>query len=190
MRTFIAVPVDDAIRSRLAQAQDRLRAAPCTVKWVRPEQMHVTVKFLGEIEPEAVSAVAEAMAAAARGMAPFDMAITGLGAFPGRGAPRVVWAGADDDGSLAAFHDRLEEHLEPLGVERETRAFSAHLTIGRARDRRGAGPLRRPIDAEARTPFGSQRVAEVVLFRSVLSPAGPAYTRLHTQALAGAAATR
>ncbi len=178
MRTFVAVELSDAIRRRLGEAQERLRSARCAVKWVKPELMHITLKFLGEIEEGVIAGIEGAMASAAEGIAPFDLTVAGLGAFPERGAPRVLWAGVRDNGSLAILNRRLEDGLERLGFARESRPFSPHLTIGRVKDPHGAGALRGPLGREAATQFGSCRVESLVLMLSTLSPAGPTYTPL------------
>lgn len=179
MRTFIAVEFSDDIRQRLAAAQERLRGSVSGVKWVEPGILHLTLKFLGEIDEGAVDGVAGAMADAAAGVSPFEVRVAGLGAFPPHGAPRVVWAGlADPSGSLQALHDTLDRGLEPLGIEPEGRPFTAHLTIGRVKEPRGAQALRALIEKQAPAEFGVQRVEELVLFRSVLSSSGPTYTPL------------
>jgi 2'-5' RNA ligase len=179
VRTFIAIEIDDGIRERLGRAQQGLRGQGPKVKWVDPAKVHLTLKFLGEIEEGAVEGVAAAMGRAVAGMAPFEMTVGGLGAFPPRGAPRVVWAGvADPSGGLATLHGRLERELGPLGFEPEGRPFRPHLTLGRVKDRRGGAPLPARIAAGAREEFGVQTVAELVLFLSTLSPAGPTYTPL------------
>ena len=179
MRTFIAVELDEALRARLAEAQDRLREAGCSVKWARAAAMHATLKFLGEIEPEAAETVAAAMVEAAGGGAPFAFEVVGLGTFPPRGAPRVVWAGIDDAaGGLARLHRGLERRLARLGCGREKRAFHPHLTLGRVRERRGTERLRALVEREGDVRLGSQEVGEVVLFHSELSPQGARYTPL------------
>ena len=184
MRTFIAIELGDAIRERLAHAQERLRACRCGVKWVRPEQIHLTVKFLGEIDEGAAADVAAAMAAAAEGVGGLDLRVAGLGAFPPRGAPRVVWAGIEEpSGRLATLHKRLDLELEKLGIERETRPFHPHATLGRVKDRRAGRPLRALIDTQRTAEFGARTVDDMVLLRSVLSPTGPTYTPLHRQPL-------
>jgi len=184
VRTFIAIELDEAIRTRLAQTAEALRGAGCKVRWVTPERMHLTLKFLGEIEPAALDAVAGAMATAAAGAGAFEIQVAGLGAFPPRGAPRVVWAGVrDPEGQLAALHGRLNEALAAAGFERERRAFRAHLTLGRVKERRGAERLRRRLDEQAGGEFGIQEVRELVCFRSELSAHGPAYTPLRRQPL-------
>jgi len=183
VRTFIAVELDEAIRERLAQAQERLRATGCSVKWVSPDKIHLTLKFLGQIEGGAVEAVRQVMSSAAWDVEPFEVTVAGLGAFPARGAPRVVWAGIAHGGGLAALHGQLDGALARLGVGPETRAFAPHLTLGRVKDRRGAEALRPLLEAGAAEQFGTQRVEEIVLFRSVLSPGGSTYTALHRERL-------
>lgn len=183
MRLFIAVGLDEVIRQNLSKAQERLRSARCSVKWVQPELMHITLRFLGEVEEQRIPQLQEVMAAAASGIAPFGLAVVGLGAFPERGAPRVLWAGVRDNGSLATLNHRLEEGLRRLGFAPEERPFSPHLTIGRVKDPRGANALRGPLAAEGASEFGSCTISELVLMQSVLSPAGPTYTPLHRQKL-------
>jgi 2'-5' RNA ligase len=183
MRLFIAVELAEAIRERLSAAQERLRRSGASVKWVKPELMHLTLKFLGEVEEPAIAGIEGAIAAAAEGVGPFDLTVAGLGAFPERGAPRVLWAGMRDNGSLALLNRKLEEGLAVLGFPPEGRPFSPHLTIGRVNEPRGAGALRGVLDRQQAADFGSCRVEEIVLMLSVLSPAGPTYTALRRHRL-------
>jgi len=183
MRLFIAVELDEAIRKKLAEAQERLRAARCSVKWVKPELMHLTLRFLGEVDEGRIPQLEEAMASGAAGIAPFGVTVAGLGAFPERGAPRVLWVGIRDNGSLATLNSRLETGVRHLGFAPEDRPFSAHLTIGRVKDPRGANALRGPLTAAAATDFGSCTITELLLIQSVLSPSGPTYTPLRRQKL-------
>ncbi|HUT36155.1 MAG TPA: RNA 2',3'-cyclic phosphodiesterase [Planctomycetota bacterium] len=183
MRLFIAVELDEAVRQRLGKAQDRLRSAPCHVKWVKPELMHLTLRFLGEADEALVGILGQVMASAALGIAPVEVTVAGLGTFPERGAPRVVWAGLRDDGSLALLSRRLEEGVRRLGFAPEDRPFRPHLTLGRVNGRQGADELRRRLAAQATDTFGSCTIAELLLIQSVLSPAGPAYTPLRRHPL-------
>lgn len=184
MRLFIAVELSDAVRARLSAAQERLRAAPCAVKWVKPQLMHLTLRFLGEVAPSRIPDLEAAMASAAEGVPPFEARVVGLGAFPERGAPRVVWAGIQDNGSLATLNRRLEEAARRLGFDPEQRPFSPHLTLGRVKDARGAPALRGLLDAQAAAHFGSCTITGLVLVESRLSPAGPSYTVLRRHTLA------
>jgi len=184
VRTFIAVELSSEVRRRLAAAQERLRRAPCAVKWVKPALMHITLKFLGEIAETAVPEIEAVLASAAREAGgPFDLAVTGLGAFPQRGALRVLWAGVRDEGQLLRVHRRLDEGLAALGIARDHRPYSPHLTIGRVRGPRGAGALRELLARDAATEFGSCTIHEVVLVQSVLAPTGPLYTPLRREKL-------
>jgi 2'-5' RNA ligase len=178
VRTFIAIELDEGIRARLCEAQDQLRACGAQVKWTKPPQMHLTLKFLGEIEEHQVEEVGAALANAAVGSKPFEMEVRGVGSFPPRGAARIVWAGLEDpSGTLDRLQHRVEGALGAAGFERETRRFHPHVTLGRVKDGRSRG-LRERIQAAADVAFGVQRVSDVVLLQSMLSPKGPTYTEL------------
>jgi len=183
VRTFIAIALSDEIRTRLAAAQERLRAANCPVKWVKPDLMHVTLRFLGEIQEPAIPDIERTLASAAHGVRPFQVTVAGLGAFPERGAPRVLWAGLSDNGSLALLNRRIEDSLSQLGFAPQDRPFSPHLTLGRVKDPRRAHALRRLLDKHASATFGSCTIEELLLILSVVSPAGPTYTPLRRQRL-------
>jgi len=164
MRLFIAIEIDDDVRQRLAEAQRLLAAVPCKVKWVEPRNLHLTLKFLGEVPDHHARAIADAMTRAAREAKPFEMKVAGVGTFPPKGVPRVVWAGAE---------------AMQVGHEREKRAFHPHLTLGRVKGREGSRELRALMESLEARDFGTCRVGEVVLMQSTLSPAGPTYTPLH-----------
>jgi RNA 2',3'-cyclic 3'-phosphodiesterase len=188
VRTFLAIELDDAIRQRLAAVQERLRSQAGGVKWVEPANIHLTLKFLGEIEEDVAALVAEALAPVAAGIEPFEMRAAGIGSFPPHGAPRVVWVGIQETtGRLLELHRRVERELEALDIEREDRPFAAHVTLGRVKDRPDPR-LRHALDARAAEDFGTQPVTHVTFFQSILSPAGPTYTALHRLKLGQAAA--
>jgi RNA 2',3'-cyclic 3'-phosphodiesterase len=143
-RVFCAIDLPEQVRAAVAERAARLRAGFPAVRasWERPEKLHITLKFLGEVEPARVADLSQAAALASVNIAPFELAIRGAGAFPPRGAPRVLWLGvADSSGGLARLHSRLEDECAAGGFPRERRAFSPHLTIARLRDPRGADPL-------------------------------------------------
>lgn len=146
--------------------------------------LHITLKFLGQIDETRVPAVAEAIRAAAAPAAAFDVAVRGLGAFPTASRPRVVWAGLDEARALGALAAEVDDALATLGIPRESRPFAAHVTLGRVRE-----PRRNPALAEAlarRADFGRLPVARVSLMRSELHPRGARYTELAGVLLAGA----
>jgi 2'-5' RNA ligase len=186
VRTFIAVEIDEGIRERLVAAQARLRSAAPGFRWSRVEGMHLTLKFLGEIGEDTVEPVAAAMAEAADGIVPFDVRVAGVGSFPPRGAPRVLWAGVEDPtGLLAKLQGGLDKRLASLGFEPERRAFHPHVTLARAKDRRGGRRSATPL-GEREDEFGVQAVEEAVLFQSTLGPGGAVYTPLRHHRLGAA----
>lgn len=188
LRLFVALALPPEAREALAAAQRRMRkaAGDAEVKWVPPENAHLTLQFLGAVAEEKVAELSAAIGAAARSSRPLVLAIAGAGGFPGAKRPRVLWAGLEGDREpLAALVADLGARLAPLGFPPETRPFSPHLTLGRTRDPRGARGLEAAIEAAAKGEPCTFRVAEVTLFRSHLSPRGARYEALQTFPLGG-----
>jgi 2'-5' RNA ligase len=182
IRSFVAVVLDDGLRSAIAATVERLRPLGSAVAWVPPRNLHVTLQFLGDQSEERLAEAEAALADAAAGSAPVDVTFHGIGAFPGLERPRILWVGLAH-GALEArrLQARVADALATRGFAREERPWHPHLTIGRVPDerrwRREAGPpLRSALAQAATTTFGTQRVAEVALMRSDLSPAGARYT--------------
>ncbi len=181
IRTFVAVNLAPGLKETLAQVQERLKAARADVTWVRPENLHLTLKFLGQVEETRLAAVAEAVATAARGYGSFRLVLGGLGAFPQPRVARVVWIGVSEGAqALAALQARVEGGLESLGFPREERPFTAHLTLGRVR-----GPRHREQLAVALTSVPAEPLDEMVLHRielmkSDLGPEGARYSVLQS----------
>jgi 2'-5' RNA ligase len=171
------VLLPDEIRQQLAGAIDRLRPHATDVAWIAPSNLHVTLKFLGQVEPERVTALGDALRAAVSTERAFGVTVRGLGAFPSPARPRVLWAGLDDPAhALARLAERVDAGCSELGFARESRAFAAHVTLGRVRE-----PRRQPAlgSALARgADFGALRVDRVSLMRSELSPRGARYSEL------------
>ncbi len=186
MRTFIAIDLPDAVRRFLAARQDRLRAAGGSVRWVRPERMHLTLAFLGEVPEEMAPEVEAAVREACAGFAPVPIEMGGAGQFPPRGRPRVVWTGLEDPaGRLLALQAALARATEVFAEKPERRRYEPHLTLGRVRGGRGLRDLSGAV-ARLAGETGPQFTArEVVLFKSDLSPQGPTYTALARVALEG-----
>ena len=183
-RAFVALCLDEATRAAVGAEIERLRPLSQAVAWVPAQNLHLTLKFLGEEPDPRLAEAAEALAEAAGGMGVFALTLHGLGAFPGVERPRILWVGAAE-GALAAreLQARVETALERRGFARDARPWHPHLTIGRVFDdrrwRREAGPaLREAIAAAARRGFGSLPVRRLVLMRSDLSPRGARYSEL------------
>jgi 2'-5' RNA ligase len=186
-RAFFAVEVGEAARREAARLAGMLREAPGGdgVRWVRPEAYHLTVRFLGEIEPAAAGDLAARAAGEVAALAPFEVHLAGPGAFPSPRRARVIVLGLAPEEPLAALAAALERAVVAAGFEPETRSFKAHLTLGRVAGRRA--PSLEGVAAPAAAPFS---VSEVVLFRSVLGPGGSTYTPLERIALGGSLLAR
>ncbi|MCL6640552.1 MAG: RNA 2',3'-cyclic phosphodiesterase [Candidatus Rokubacteria bacterium] len=167
------------MRAALAGEIRHLQSRAPAVAWVAPENLHVTLKFLGSVEEERLTAVGEALASVASAARGFELAVAGLGAFPTPTRPRVVWAGiAGGAEPLASLAAAVEVALEPLGFPREKRPFVGHVTLGRVREPRRAPGLARALTAAADRAFGRTAADRLTLMRSDLSPRGARYTPL------------
>lgn len=180
MRLFVAIQLSDETRTALDRAQTELRKRCTDVRFLPLEQLHVTMKFLGEVPEADVPVVTEVAERAAQATRPFEMSLDGCGCFPARGPVRIVWAGlVEKTGVLCDLAESLEAALEPLGFARERRTFSPHITIGRVRADRSGDRLRRSVDT-CRMQTVSQSVSSAVLMSSTLSPEGASYTPIAT----------
>jgi RNA 2',3'-cyclic 3'-phosphodiesterase len=178
MRLFVAVDIPAEVRQGLASLQDRLRHAQADVSWVRPENIHVTLKFLGETDEKRLPSIREALAGVARTGAPFSMEVVGVGSFGGR-VPRVVWVGVRDGAQpLTDLARQVERVLARLGFPKEKREFTAHLTLGRVRSPRNAQGLLAAVQEVREERFGTIAAKAFELVQSELRPSGSVYTTL------------
>ncbi len=185
MRLFFALELPESLRAELDALVEALRPLARGVRWVRAGGMHLTVRFLGEVEDDRQETLAQAGRAAAARSSPPRLRSGALGAFPARGLPRVIWLGVEDaDGSLGALHQALETALEGAGFGRESRPFSPHLTLGRVRP--GADP-RRALEGARAFPPREFRPAELVLMQSFLDAGGARYDARQRLAIGGGA---
>lgn len=185
MRLFIAIELDDEVKRTLLAIQDQLSEFSRVVRWAKPEQMHLTLKFLGETPDDRVEAVCAAAGGVAGQVRPFRMALGACGCFPPRGAVRIVQRGiTEETRTLHRCGDLCEDAFAELGFERERRGFSPHLTIGRVRDDRTGGQLRAAVESITSPPI-SQPVAALYVVRSELGPGGAKYTNIAQHELTG-----
>jgi RNA 2',3'-cyclic 3'-phosphodiesterase len=185
LRTFIAVPVSDETRAIVARVEDDLKGLGADVKWVDPRSVHLTLKFLGNVDAARVKEIAGALRAALVGTAPSSIMVAGAGTFPpGRRNVRVIWLGiTEGKAALVEMARQVDEACASLGFAREERPFSPHLTLGRVR--RESGRLGELAAGVAAVQFNPLKVDidRVNLMRSELSPKGPIYTVLESFAL-------
>lgn len=186
-RLFVGIRLTPEVRASLARAQDRLRRSGARVAWVRPENLHLTLAFLGDTFAARIPGLVSALDGAAGAVRPFDLDIGGLGSFGSPRAPRVIWAGtAEAPAALRDLHGRVAEVLRSHGVPLETRPFAAHVTLGRVRSSRGADALTSALRSPMNPPPGGRlAVDRADLMRSELGPGGPVYTVLHESPLKG-----
>jgi 2'-5' RNA ligase len=191
IRSFVALLLSEPVREAIASAIERLRPLASAVAWVPSPNLHVTLQFLGGQSEERLIAAEAALTAVAARCAPIDVAVHGIGGFPGLERPRILWIGlAQGALELRGLQAQVADALAAAGFPRDERPWHPHVTIGRVFDerrwRRDAGPALRTVLARAATTsFGALRVAEVALMRSDLSPSGARYRVLRAVALEG-----
>jgi 2'-5' RNA ligase len=186
IRTFIAIELDQAHHRALGDLQARFKRERNArgVRWVAPENIHLTLKFLGDVDAAMVPALQRAVADACVGIAPFTLRIAGAGAFPSTHRPNVVWVGLSGEVERAALlAKKIDDACAALGFAREERPFSPHLTLGRVKrdaspsDRRFIGEM--IVNAQV-SDLGELRAERVSVMKSELRPSGSVYTILHT----------
>ncbi len=186
MRAFLGIGLPGEVRDAVAAAISAVRNTHAPVSWVARGNLHITMKFLGEISPGQASAAGEVLAAVAGGISPFSLEAEGGGVFPGTRNPRVLWVGFREPLELVGeLQQNMEDALSGAGFSREGRRFHPHITVGRAR---GALPPAwgdRFVQALSGRKFGIVPVASFTLFESRLTPAGAVYTVLRDIPLRG-----
>ncbi len=183
-RTFVALPLSPAVIEKLSAIQRTLRriGTEQAVAWVNPDNIHLTLFFLGDIVLERRQPVETALGVVARHAHPFAFNVQGLGAFPNVKRPRVIWVGVEDStGRLALLHRAVNEALASIGFQPEERRFSPHLTLGRVRQRASREEEQAVGEAIRQTEvgvLGEVLAEELIFFRSVLKSSGAEYTPL------------
>jgi len=198
MRSFVAVELPEPILEAVGQLSGRLRASGARVTWVKPENMHLTLRFLGEVDEDNINRLKTILSDSYRGMSPFTLSVRGVSAFPNMRRPSVVWVGAVEArearsqvelGNEPALGNERAEAIETaylaaesaaraIGLPPEEKAFHPHLTLARIKDAREAPPLVACLERERDFCAGDFTVRSVSLFSSRLTPHGPVYQRL------------
>lgn len=180
MRTFIAIDISEEIRDALGLIQSHLKYSGADVKWVEPHNIHLTLKFIGEIDEKKADAVKAVLDAVGKNFSAFDITIKDIGVFPKMEFPRVVWVGLDKGAEESKrLAQAIDEGLSKIGFQKEERPFAAHLTVGRVKSPMNKDKLKAKIK-DCQPPASSpHKISSVILFRSTLTPSGPIYTKLH-----------
>lgn len=177
MRTFIAIDLPLEIHNELARCQATHRGLCPDARWTRPEGIHLTLKFLGEIADAQVNKVTQALATL-EPFATFPVEIKGFGFFPDARRPRVFWAGVVAPLDLAGLAARVEDALQKLGFPRESRDYAPHLTLARFREPRPQPALREAVEKQPAITLGRFDVTEFFLYESKLNPQGAEYRKV------------
>jgi len=177
MRAFVAIALSESVRQAVGDFIADLRRVNAPVKWVRPENLHLTLKFLGDVPDENVSTVIEILQRCVDGLAPFQLHVKGTGGFPNLRRPRVIFVNAQDTPPTAhELARRLNDGMTEASIAREKRGFRNHITIARVRRPQPMPAIEKRIAAMSDRDFGSMTVPNIVLVRSDLRPDGPVYT--------------
>ena len=183
MRTFIAVELDKNIKEALSKIQLELEKADADAKWVSAQNIHLTLKFLGEVKEEKIPKIIQCLKETADATADFQIEIRGAGAFPGAKSPRVIWAGiSKGKEELLRLAGLIEDGLVKLKFPKEERKLCAHITIGRVKSPKNKDALSKAIAQLQLSPL-LQQVKSITLFKSTLTPKGPLYEKLSEEKL-------
>ncbi|HID94294.1 MAG TPA: RNA 2',3'-cyclic phosphodiesterase [bacterium (Candidatus Stahlbacteria)] len=177
MRTFVAIKIPKEIRDELTKLEDDLREGvlrEAPIKWVEPQNIHLTLKFIGEVDEKKLEAIKTGLKRVLREFSPFRVSFSGVGGFPNLRRPKVIWVGVEEGKqTVISLATKIEDELERYGIPKEKREKSPHITIGR---------VKRPIvldskiEEELKFYAESFKVAEIFLIKSELTPKGPIYT--------------
>jgi 2'-5' RNA ligase len=179
MRLFIAIELPDEIKQGIARVQEQLRKAGANAGWTRPEGIHLTLKFLGEVPDAKVQEIMQAIDGAVTGSGKLNLKVEGAGTFPNVKNPRVLWTGVTGDiEKLAALQTAVENAMTGLGFEREERKFSPHLTLGRIKFPKPQDNWQQKIERIKDVKLGGFEAGQVSLMKSELKREGAVYTEL------------
>ena len=175
MRVFIAIELPEDVRQKLANLEQELRPVTSSTRWVAPESIHLTLKFIGEIAEARLEEIDQAL----EGLTwrPFQVVVRGVGFFPGARSPRILWAGLTAS-TMADLTLEIDTRMERFGFEKEKRAFRSHITLARAQDNRLDAALVESAKRFEDVDCGSFTVDRCFLFLSTLNPTGAVYTKL------------
>jgi 2'-5' RNA ligase len=177
-RGFIAVDITPT--AEIITFEKDIAKTNADIKLVEPENIHITLKFLGDTDEQNRDAIEQAMKESVVGIPPFPINLKGTGVFPNQHYMKVLWIGISDTGNLETIARALDKKLGNLGFKKENRRFSPHLTVGRIRTARNKNYLIKIINQYAVTEFTTQQIEMITLKKSELTPKGPIYTTLHT----------
>jgi 2'-5' RNA ligase len=180
IRSFLAFELPPEIKKKILLVSEDLRRSGLNAKWVKVDNIHLTVVFMGDIKEEVIQAIKEEVKTVCLGFPPFKISLDGIGVFPNTRRPRVLWLGLEGEiERISSLRDGLQEHLKPFGIKEEKRPFKPHLTLGRFRKQnRGGSQLDEIINRYRELEGPLCRVEELIMFKSELRSQGAIYTKM------------
>ena len=179
IRAFIAIEIDPDIRERLEKLQQKLRPARADLKWVKAENIHLTLAFLGRLPVEKVPLLETALSKNIQRLQPLTLRIEGVGVFGRRSRPSVIWAGIQENSDLTALHQHVVDALQTAVIPFDPKRLRPHLTLGRFKSLKQLTPLFQLLEKEEHSTFGIMKVRSIQLIQSDLKPSGAEHTVLY-----------
>ncbi|MDD4879148.1 MAG: RNA 2',3'-cyclic phosphodiesterase [Candidatus Omnitrophica bacterium] len=179
LRTFIAIELPAEARDKLVSVLEALKRSGADIKWVEPENIHLSLRFIGDVSPDKAEEIKKLLAGTAAGFKSFELTMKGIGAFPDLSFPKVIWAGVDRGAAESArIAGELEAKLQAIGIAGEERKFHPHITLGRVRSQRNSDKLRKLVETVGFEAGPVIKAGYITLFMSRLTPQGSVYTPL------------
>lgn len=177
VRAFLAIDLDDELKPKINRIIRQFKKTDARIKYVELENLHLTLKFFGEIDTDGLELLEERIAAVVSQFEPFDITIKGCGAFPNSSHIKVIWVGIDDDAIIRDLHDKLDVEFTRLGFDKD-RKFSTHLTVGRMKAAKNKDKVKSVIEEFEDIEIGEMKVNKISLKKSTLKASGPIYEDL------------
>lgn len=178
VRCFISIELDEYIKRKISELIDFLRKYEADIKWVEPENLHLTLKFLGNTQLEKIQIIKEVLTNISKKIFPFYIKIQGIGFFPNKKYPRVLWVGLENKEKIIDIQKKIEADMSKIGYKKEEREFDPHITIGRTRSFTKISNLLECLDDYKKYDFGTLFVDRINIMKSDLTSKGPIYTKL------------
>lgn len=179
LRIFFAIELPREVKGELSRLQAELKSPNLSAKWVSPENIHLTIKFLGSVDSGKIAEIKRSLKQCLKDEKNFSFRLNGLGVFPSSSRPRVVWVGVEEeDEKLKRIAEKIEAALEEIGFPREKRKFSAHVTLARIKREENPGELKRKMEGKGYSSHPI-RISKIAIMKSDLTPKGPIYTKLN-----------
>lgn len=179
IRVFVAIEIDKGIKDKICEYQNKLKKSNAGVKWIAPENIHLTLRFLGHIEEGHLDGLKKVIHDAILDVSPFTIKIEKVGAFPSTRRPRVIFVCVNDiSNNLLNIFNKLNENMEGIGIQKETKNFVSHITIGRTKSQKNIAKLKKDLNSGDNHFFGEEDVSSIALIQSKLTPTGAIYTKL------------